>query len=86
MKFFDVNVKEANWKPIFKSTFNECLKDITSKMPIITKTLESAPFNIKKDQCNVKYIAMVMCTEMKRFAVRFIDLFNNINDFDLFSY
>ncbi|CAO1350863.1 unnamed protein product [Diamesa serratosioi] len=37
-------------------------------MPIITKTMESAPFNIKKDQCNVKYIAMVMCTEMKRFA------------------
>ena len=71
MNFFDDNVKEAIWKPIFKSTFQECMKEITSKMPIITKTMESAPFNIRKDQCNVKYIAMVMCTEMKHFTVRF---------------
>ena len=31
MNFFDDNVKEANWKPILKSTFKECLKEITNK-------------------------------------------------------
>lgn len=55
-KHIDDTVKEENWKPIMKASAEQCHKEITAKKDDIVKEMEAAPFNIKKEQCNVIYV------------------------------
>lgn len=65
------DIKEANWKPVMKAAAEECIKDILAQKDKIITELEKAPFNIKKDQCNVLYMSMVTCIHLEGFGVRF---------------
>lgn len=78
LKYLDENTKEASWKPIMKSSFDECLTEITEKSAEIVKELEQTPFNIKKDQCNVIYMAMITCIHLESFVV---NSFSNVENF-----
>lgn len=64
------DIKEANWKPVMKAAAEECIKDIMAQKDKIITELEKAPFNIKKDQCNVLYMSMVTCIHLEGFEVR----------------
>lgn len=66
----DKEIKEAHWKPVLKAAVEECHKDIMGQKDKIIAELEKAPFNIKKDQCNVLFMSMVTCIHLEGFGVR----------------
>lgn len=70
LKYIDAAFDEDRWKTIFKSCFQDCLKEVTDKFAEIQKKYEDAPFSIKKDQCNVKFMAVKTCTILESFKVR----------------
>lgn len=43
-------------------------------MSDILKELEVEPFNIKKDQCNVKYMSIVTCIHLEGFIVNILNV------------
>ena len=67
----DKELKEAYWKAPMKSAVEECHKDLMSEKDKIISELEKAPFNIKKDQCNVLFMSMVTCIHLSGFTVSF---------------
>lgn len=67
LKQVEGDVKEANWKPVVKAAADECIKTITAKKDDIAKALEAAPFNIKKDQCNVLFMSVMTCIHLEAF-------------------
>lgn len=70
LKYLDTQIKDASWKPVMKESTEECFKDLVEKKDEIAKELEKAPFNIKKDQCNVIFMSMVTCIHLEGFEVR----------------
>lgn len=60
---------EAEWKPILKSVIPDCNKKVNAKFSEVQKKMEAAPYNIKKDQCNVKFGSIIACIEMESFQV-----------------
>ena len=65
----DKELKEAFWKAPMKEAVVECHKDLMAEKDKIISELEKAPFNIKKDQCNVLYMSMVTCIHLSGFIV-----------------
>lgn len=70
MKHLDDSMKDPSWKAVMKAAGEECHKDISSKKDEIANELEKAPFNIKKDQCNVQYMSTITCVHLEGFVVR----------------
>lgn len=73
-KYVETETKEAFWKPVFKSVIEDCVKTITAKKDDVIKELEKAPFNMKKDQCDVIPMTTVACFHIKSFAVKCRDI------------
>lgn len=69
MKFVDLSVTDETWKAIYKMATEECFKELDETFPEIQKKLEKAPFYIKRDQCNAKYMELVSCIESQVFMV-----------------
>jgi hypothetical protein len=69
LAFIDKEMKDATWKSAMKATAEECLKDVAEQKDKIIAELEKAPFNIKKDQCNVLPMSMVTCIHLEGFVV-----------------
>lgn len=69
LKYVDTQTKDAIWKPIMKASTEECFSELSTKRDEISKELEEAPFNIKKDQCNVMPMAFLTCVHLTSFAV-----------------
>lgn len=65
MKYLSTAFADAKWNDLFKSTFETCLNEVNEKLPEIEKKLENAPYNIKKDQCNVKFLAVTVCVALE---------------------
>lgn len=85
MSFIESNTKDPIWKPIYKSSLEICFKEINEKMPDILKELEVEPFNINKNQCNVKYMSIVTCIHLEGFIVNILKVIEfNKTTFDLF--
>lgn len=80
LKYLDTQIKDASWKPVMKESTEECFKDIVEKKDEIAKELEKAPFNIKKDQCNVIFMSMVTCIHLEGFEVRIRITYVNENE------
>lgn len=80
LKYLSTTFADAKWNDLFKSTFETCLSEVNEKLPEIEKKLENAPYNIKKDQCNVKFLAVTVCVALEvNFKVRkiIVDLIKN---------
>lgn len=69
LKHIDSVMKEPSWKPIMAKGADDCLKEINEKKDEIIKEMESAPFNIKKDQCNAVYMSLITCIHIESFKV-----------------
>ncbi|KAG5677977.1 hypothetical protein PVAND_007689 [Polypedilum vanderplanki] len=67
IKYIDTAIEDDRWKQIFKTSFQDCYKEVSDKFADIQKRYEDAPLNIKKDQCNVKFMAVKTCTILESF-------------------
>lgn len=67
--FLEKVIEENEWKALLKSIVPECNKRVNDKLAAVQKKMEAAPFNVKKDQCNVKFNAIIACTEIEAFVV-----------------
>lgn len=71
-KFLESIFDEPKWREIFRPIIENCLKEIESKFPEIQKKFEAAPYNVKKEQCNVKHMVINSCVFMDAiFTVKF---------------
>lgn len=57
-------MKDEKFNANLKATFESCIKEVNEKFGEIQKKYEEAPHNIKKDQCNVKAMAVNSCAIM----------------------
>lgn len=69
LKYLDTAVDDEKWRNIFKASFEVCFKEVNEKIAEIQKKFEEAPHNIKKEQCNVKFMAIKTCTMLEAFKV-----------------
>lgn len=69
LKYLETAIDDDKWKQIFKSSFETCLKEVNGKISEIQKKFEEAPHNIKKEQCNVKFMAVKTCSMLEAFKV-----------------
>lgn len=69
LKHIDDSMKEPFWKPVMKAAAEKCVKEITEKKDEIIKEMENAPFNVKKDQCNVTFMSLITCIHIESFKV-----------------
>lgn len=69
IKFMNNLVEDAEWKPVLESAVKDCHKKVNAKLPEIQKKMEAAPYNITKDQCNIKYESMTLCFLVEVFSV-----------------
>lgn len=74
-KHIDDTFVDENWRKVLKAATDECSKRLKPRILEIQKKLEAAPFNIRKDQCDVQFMAYVACTNLECFAV-FPDVLN----------
>lgn len=65
----------AEWTPLIKPIVSECQKKVNVKLADIVKKMEAAPFDVKKDQCNVKYGAILSCMVFDTFEVNLANIF-----------
>jgi Mor family transcriptional regulator len=76
LKHLDTAIDDDKWREIFKSSFETCLKEVNEKISEIQKKFEEAPHNIKKEQCNVKFMAIKTCTVLEAFKVNHDESFS----------
>jgi hypothetical protein len=69
LKYLDSAIDDEKWRKVFKSSFETCLNEVNEKITEIQKKFEDAPHNIKKEQCNVKFMAVKTCTMLEAFKV-----------------
>lgn len=68
-KHVDVAINDIEWKPVYRMAVHECFKEVNEELVDIIKEFEAPPYNIKKDQCNVKFVAFGTCTRLEAFTV-----------------
>jgi hypothetical protein len=64
---FDDKISAENYKEAALKCYNE----ITSNFANIQSKYEASPFELKKDECNIKFMAMMTCVEFQTFLVDF---------------
>lgn len=67
-KHIENQIKDAEWRKVTMNAFEQCNKDMAAHFGEIQKHS-----NLTKEQCNVKYIAIVDCMETVAFAVSLND-------------
>lgn len=68
-KYFDSIFKDETWKQNFKAAGKKCYQEISKNFTAIQAKFEAAPFNVKKESCNVKFMAMMTCITLEGFVV-----------------
>lgn len=53
----------------YKVSAQECYEEISSNFVKIQSKYEAAPFELNRTDCNVKFMAMATCMEIKKFLV-----------------
>lgn len=74
LKYFETQLKETHWESIAKTAFEKCFMEINYRKDDIYSELEKAPYNIKKDQCNVIFLTTLACIQVTNFSVRNISV------------
>lgn len=68
-KYIDSALSGADWKLIYQTTAKKCLQDISANLTSIVAKFEAGPFNLKRDLCNVKFMAVMTCVQIHTFIV-----------------
>jgi hypothetical protein len=69
LSLIDSLFEEDDVKKIFKTAYEDCAKEIKETMPEREKKLEAAPYNIKKDECNIKPMVWMNCILLNAYTV-----------------
>lgn len=69
LKHVDEAIKDIEWKPVYRMAVHACFKEVNEELVDIIKEFEAPPYNIRKDQCNVKFVAFGTCTRLEAFTV-----------------
>lgn len=70
-------VLDPIWKPVVMKVATECLALTTKYNEDIKKQLASPPHNIKPEECNIRFMALVDCIVLKLLAVCPANFWNN---------
>lgn len=65
LKYIETVFDDAKWKVVLKSSFESCYVEVSGKIAEIQERLEKLPpaqGGVKKDQCNIKALAINACT------------------------
>lgn len=68
LKYIETAVDDAKWKDVLKGSFETCYKEVSEKISEIQEKFEKAPpaqGGVKKDQCNIKALAINACMGME---------------------
>lgn len=69
-KHIEQNFDDKSWKNVYRAVSEECTRRLKPRMSEIQKKLEAAPYNIKKGECDVQFMAYVTCINLESFLVR----------------
>lgn len=69
LKYVDGAITDNEWKPVYRMAVHVCFKEVNDELVDIIKEFEAPPYNITKDQCNVKFVAFGTCTRLEAFTV-----------------
>ena len=68
-KLFDNTFSDKIWSQSFKSAAEICFKEVTVNFAAIQSKFEAEPFNLKKEDCNVKFMAIHSCVSLETVIV-----------------
>ena len=70
LEYFNSHTQDAAWNPVLKSSVEECIKKVKTNFSELSNVFEASPFNLKGDECNIKYMSIVTCIELDIYTVR----------------
>lgn len=79
LKHVDDVVKDIAWKPVYTMAVTECFTEVNAELKDIIEEFEGPPYNIQRDQCNVKFVAFGTCTRLEAFTVILIKSQSQLN-------
>ena len=72
LNYIKISTKDEKWRTILKESLELCYDEVKNKASEIEAKLEKLPKEvggIKKDQCNIKLLALNTCFQMESFSV-----------------
>lgn len=74
--YLDTAFQDKKWTEAYKIAAKICQNEVALKLKSIQSKYEAPPFNMNKDDCDVKFMAMYSCITLETFIVSWI-LWNN---------
>lgn len=88
-KHIEHNFDDRNWRNVYQVVSEDCPRRLRPRLSEIQKKLEAAPYNIRMEDCDVQFMAYVVCINLESFLVCFYyrDIFESSTyfSFSLFS-
>jgi hypothetical protein len=69
-KYSDAAFDDTTSAQSYKAAARKCNDEISSNFKNILAKYEAIPFQLSKNNCNVKFMAMTACVEFETFRVR----------------
>lgn len=70
IEYFNSHTKDEVWNTVLKSSVEECINNVKSKFTELSNVFGAPQFNLKNDECNIKYMSIVTCIELNIYTVR----------------
>lgn len=68
-KYFETAFDTESRKQSYIVAARKCYHEVTANLPAIISKYEAEPFNIKKDTCNIKFMAVSTCVQVEAHLV-----------------
>lgn len=68
-KYFETIFDSESIKQSYITAARKCYHEVTAKLPAIISKYEAEPFNIKKEACNIKFMAVTTCVQVQAHLV-----------------
>jgi hypothetical protein len=68
-KYLDTAFDDKIWIENHKTAAELCHKEVMANLPSIQTKYEAEPFNIKRTDCDVKFMAIHSCVSLETFIV-----------------
>lgn len=68
-KYFETAFDTESRKQSYIVAARKCYHEVTVNLPAIISKYEAAPFNIKRDTCNIKFMAVSTCVQVEAHLV-----------------
>jgi hypothetical protein len=72
MQYLDRAINDSIWLPIIKQSVSDCIDEVKRDQDTIVEQYEDPPMAIDRDECDVKFLAVVQCRSALIAAVSWI--------------